>query len=239
MRITRLTAVLSATAASVLLVASPAFAHVTAHSTDATSGGTDAEIAFRVPNEQEKAFTTKVEIQIPTDKPFAGVLAAPKAGWKVVTSSVKLTTPIVTDDGKITTAVSTVTWTATGGGTGPGQYDDFDIAVGQLPKANSVTFKTLQTYSDGTVVRWIELKAPGAKQEPEHPAPQLALAASAAAGPSATPSPAPTATASAARAATPGTTTDNSAKVLGSAGLGVAVVALLLALAALVRRRSS
>ena len=106
---------------------------------------------------------------------LAGVFAAPKAGWKVVVSSVKLTTPIVTDDGTIDTAVSTIIWTATGRGTGPGQYDDFDIAVGQLPKTESVTFKVLQSYSDGTVVRWIELNAPGSTQEPEHPAPQLSL----------------------------------------------------------------
>jgi uncharacterized protein YcnI len=244
MRITRLAAVLSGTAASVLLLASPAYAHVTAHGTDATSGGRDAQITFRVPNEQGVASTTKVEIHLPTDKPFAGVLPASKAGWKVVTSSVKLKTPIVTDDGKITDAVSTIVWTATAGGTGPGLYDDFDIAVGQLPTTDSVTFKVLQTYSDGTVVRWIEVSAPGSTQAPEHPAPELALPASADTGPSATPtsasSAAPTGAAGAVSASrTTKASDDTSTMTLAGVSLGVGILALLLALTALLRRRTS
>jgi uncharacterized protein YcnI len=239
MRITRLAVVLSGTAASVLLLASPASAHVTAHGTGATSGAHDAEITFRVPNERATASTTRVEIHLPTDKPFAGVLAASKAGWKVVVSSLKLTTPIVTDDGKIDTAVSTIIWTATGGGTGPGQYDDFDIAVGQLPKTDIVTFKVLQTYSDGTVVRWIELNAPGSTQEPEHPAPQLSLAAPVDSGAGTTSTAAPTVTAKAVPAIAAKAADDSSAMKLAGAGLGVGGVALLLALVALGRRRSS
>jgi uncharacterized protein YcnI len=243
MRITRLAVVLSGTAALVLLLASPAFAHVTAHGTGATSGGHDAEITFRVPNERATASTTRVEIHLPTDKPFAGVLAASKAGWKVAVSSVKLTTPIVTDDGRIDTAVSTIIWTATGGGTGPVQYDDFDIAFGQLPKTDIVTFKVLQTYSDGTVVRWIELNAPGSTQEPEHPAPQLSLVAPADSSVSTTStaasSAAPTVTAKAVPAITTKAADDSSATKLAGAGLGVGGVALLLDLVALVRRRSS
>jgi uncharacterized protein YcnI len=243
MRITRLAVVLSGTAASVLLLASPAFAHVTAHGTGATSGGHDAEIAFRVPNERATASTTRVEVHLPTDKPFAGVLAASKAGWKVAVSSVKLTTPIITDDGKIDTAVSTIIWTATGGGTGPGQYDDFDIAVGQLPTTDSVTFKAIQTYSDGTVVRWIELKAPGATKDPEHPAPELALGAATAsvgATPTATPTAAPTVKASPVSASiTTKAADDSSTKTLSGVGLGVGILALLLASAALARRRTS
>lgn len=242
MRITRLAAVLTGTAASLLLLASPAFAHVTVHSAEATSGGHDAEITFRVPNERAPASTTKVEVHLPTDKPFAGVFAAPKAGWKVAVSSLKLATPIVTDDGTIDTAVSTVIWTATGGGTGPGQYDDFDIAVGQLPKTDVVTFKVLQTYSDGTVVRWIELNAPGSTQEPEHPAPQLSLTAPVDSGASTTStaasSGAPTVTGQAVPGLTTKATDDSAATKIAVAGLGVGGVALVLALVALVRRRS-
>jgi periplasmic copper chaperone A len=39
-------------------------------------------------------------------------------------------------------------------------------------------FKTIQTYSDGTVVRWIDDTVAG-QAEPEHPAPVLNLAAAA------------------------------------------------------------
>ncbi|MCW2600941.1 MAG: hypothetical protein JWM02_2770 [Frankiales bacterium] len=239
MRTIRTAAVLCGAATTVLLVAGPASAHVTVHSTDATSGGLDTQITFRVPNEEAKASTTKVEIVLPADKPFAGALAASKAGWKVVTTSHTLKTPITTDDGKITTAVSTVTWTATAGGTGPGMYDDFDIAVGQLPVTDSLTFKAIQTYNDGNVVRWIQQSAPGATSHPDFPAPVLVLRAATAAVPSATPSSVPSVTAKAVPVASTQASNDSTAKALGGAGLGVGAVALLLALAALLRSRAS
>ena len=241
LRTTRPITVVCGTAVAVLLLAVPASAHVTAHSTDATSGGHDAELTFRVPNEQGKASTTTLQLVLPADKPLAGVLAAPKAGWSVAITRVTLKTPIVTDDGKVTTAVPTVTWPATAGGTGPGQYDDFDLTVGQLPTTDSVSFKAIQTYSNGTVVRWIEQPAPGATTLPEHPAPTLVLApssssvAASVASPSATASAMASVTASPVPAVMPRAVDDSTAKALGGTGLGVAVLAALLALAALVR----
>ena len=71
--------------------------------------------------------------------------------------------------------VSRITWTAQGPGIRPGQFDQFTISVGPLPSAaTSLTFKALQTYSSGEVVRWIEQAAPGAP-EPAHPAPTIRL----------------------------------------------------------------
>lgn len=236
MRTTRLVVVLSGAAATVLLLAGTASAHVTVHSSDATSGGTDAAIAFRVPNESSKANVTKVVIALPADKPLAGVLAAPVPGWKVATSEVKLATPIQTDDGTIGQGVSTVTWTATATGYGPGQYQDFSIAVGLLPTADSLTFKAIQTYSDGEVDSWIETQAAGGTQGLAHPAPVLSLRTAAA-------HPAASATATPTASAVPVTEvvaeSDSSAKALGGAGLGLGAVALLVAVAALLRGRSS
>ena len=217
-------------AAGVLLAALPASAHVTVHSSDATSGGDDAEIVFRVPNE-ESSPTTKVEIALPVDRPIAGVYAQNKPGWTFTVKTSKLATPIKTDDGSISTVVTDVTWTATAGGTPAGGYDDFTLAAGHLPDADSITFKAVQTYKDGDVVRWIETG-----QDADHPAPVLRLGGPTSEGPS--PLPSVTVTASAAPAETPassGSTSDGTAKALGGAGLGVAVVAALLALAALVR----
>ena len=55
---------------------------------------------------------------------------------------------------QVTEAVSTITWS--GGELKPGEFTEFDISVGPLPDdADSLTFKALQTYSDGDVVRWI------------------------------------------------------------------------------------
>jgi uncharacterized protein YcnI len=234
---------LAGSAGFLLVLASPALAHVTVHSSDAVSGGSDAELSFRVPDEESSASTTKVEIVLPTDQALAGAYAQPKAGWTLVTTNRKLATPITTDDGKITDVLATATWTATSGGIKANQYDEFNLAVGQLPKADSLVFKALQTYSDGNVVRWIELKAPGATADPEHPAPVLTLSSPAPADAGGSSAPSASGSAAASPSAAPATTSssdttkasDSSAKTLGGAGLGVAVLAALLALAALVR----
>ena len=76
---------------------------------------------------------------------------------------------------QVTEAVSKITWTATGGGLEPGQFDLFTISAGPLPtKPSKLEFKAVQTYSDGTVVRWIQPTVKGAP-EPDHPAPTLTL----------------------------------------------------------------
>ena len=218
---------LPATVATVVLIALPASAHVTVHGTDAVSGGDDAEIVFTVPNE-ESAPTTKVEIVLPAAKPIAGIYAQTKPGWTFAVKSTKLATPIKTDDGDITTAVVGVVWTATGGGIPVGGYDDFTLAAGHLPDTDSITFKALQTYKNGDVVRWIETG-----EEAEHPAPVLELGA--ATEPSESPSPEVRVTASAAPVVPKTASDDSTAKALGGTGLGVAVLAALLALGAFVR----
>jgi hypothetical protein len=51
----------------------------------------------------------------------------------------------------------------------------FNVLVGQLPsKPSKLVFKAIQTYSDGTVVSWIEPIVKGTP-EPEHPTPLLRL----------------------------------------------------------------
>jgi len=162
-----------------LALAVPASAHVTVSAPGATRGGTDQIITFRVPNESAKAATIELQVQFPANTPIASVLPQPHEGWKVSTTTVKLATPIHTDDGEITEAVSTVTWKAnsTTAGIGVGQFDQFTVLAGQLPDAPTLTFPAIQTYSDGTVVKWIEVAAPGSTTEPDHPAPALTLGA--------------------------------------------------------------
>ena len=82
------------------------------------------------------------------------------------------TTPISTDSGTVNERVSQITWS--GGSIPPGQFQQFRVALGLPANADSLTFKALQTYSNGQIVRWIETSAPGGA-EPEHPAPVLKL----------------------------------------------------------------
>lgn len=162
-----------------LVLAGPASAHVTVSAPGATAGGSDQVITFRVPNESATAATTELQVKFPTDTPIASVLPQPHPGWTVTTTTVKLAKPIVTDDGDITDAVSTITWKADSKADGipVGQFDQFPVIAGQLPDTSSLTFPAIQTYSDGSVVNWVEVAAPGSTQEPDHPAPVLTLAA--------------------------------------------------------------
>jgi uncharacterized protein YcnI len=160
------------TAAAVICGMGSASAHVSISPESALQGST-AELTFRVPNEEARAVTTKLQLQIPTSAPIAQLLVKPIAGWTVSQHSVKLSKPLVTDDGKFTTVVDQVTWS--GGRVEPGQYQDFALSVDPLPETgSSVAFKALQTYSNGEVVRWIDVPSPG-QAEAEHPAPVLAL----------------------------------------------------------------
>jgi periplasmic copper chaperone A len=176
--------VLTGVFAAMLALAAAASAHVTVTAPGATPGSSDAQIDFRVPVEQDSA-TTAFTVQLPTDTPIASVDVQAVPGWTHTQRTVKLSKPIDTDDGQITTAVSQIDWKASGRGIEPGEYGVFTILAGQLPDASSLTFKAVQTYADGTVVRWIETPAPGSSDEPDHPAPVLDLSANEVKAPSA------------------------------------------------------
>ncbi|MFD4653799.1 YcnI family protein [Streptomyces sp. NPDC057717] len=216
----------------VLTAAGVASAHVTVHPESYAKGATDGVLTFRVPNEENTASTTKVQVFLPTDHPLLGVLVSPRDGWKAKMSTTSLKNPIKTDDGTITDAVSEITWT--GGKISSGQYEDFDVAFGQLPEdATQLTFKTLQTYSDGKTIRWIE--APSGGQEPENPAPVLKLGAKGGeGGGSASSVPAAGATGKP-RASS----SDSTARGIGIAGLVVGVLGMAAAAFAVVRSRSA
>jgi uncharacterized protein YcnI len=166
----------AAGAACLVLLAAPGWAHVTVDPGTATQGGYTA-LSFRVPNETDSTSTTKVQVFLPQDHPLASVSVRPHPGWHARVVTKKLATPLTTDDGQVTEGVYSITWTPDSrqDALQPGQYDDFDISAGPLPGVSSLTFKTLQTYSDGTVVRWIDPPAPEGQPEPEHPAPVLTL----------------------------------------------------------------
>jgi periplasmic copper chaperone A len=214
-------AVLTAAAVVVLALAAPAAAHVTVNPSNATQGGY-TKVAFRVPNEKDSAQTVKVEINLPTDAPIASVALKPLTGWTGTTEKSKLATPIKTDDGEITEAVTKITWTAAAGAAiQPAQFQEFEVSLGPLPAVDQIIFKALQTYSDGDIVRWIdEPKADGS--EPQHPAPTLKLAKSTAADTHA-------ATATATQPATAATASDASSSSGAGTWLGIAGVILGLA----------
>jgi len=172
----RAAVVVAGAGAGVVALAGTAFAHVTITPSSAQQGST-AELTFKVPNEESAAATVEVQVQVPTAHPIAQFLVKPVPGWTVSVQTVTLAKPIVTDDGSFTTAVSEVTWT--GGKIEPGQYQDFSVSADPLPSGiGQLAFKAIQTYSNGDVVRWIDLSQAG-QPEPEHPAPVLTLTSAA------------------------------------------------------------
>lgn len=211
--------------AGMLALAAPAYAHITVSSPGATQGGY-AVLTFQVPTESDTASTTALKVQLPTDAPFASVQVRPLPGWSFTTKTTKLASPIKTDDGdQVSQVISEIDWTADSAATAikPGEFEQFQVSAGALPKAASVTFKAIQVYSDGSQVNWTEVPAPGSTAEPEHPAPTLTLAA--ASGPTSTPS-------------SSGKASNTGPWVLAGIALGVAVLSLAYTAYA-TRRRSS
>ena len=157
-----------------LAVTGSAYAHVTAQPTTAAQGSY-SKIAFRVPNEEDKAATTQLEVTFPADHPIASVEVKPVPGWTAQIDKAKLAKPLESDDGPITEAVSKITWT--GGKIDPDNFQEFEVSMGPLPTdTDKLVFKAVQTYDNGDVVRWIDTTGTGGA-EPEHPAPTVQLTA--------------------------------------------------------------
>ena len=216
-------------AAFTLALAVPASAHVTVNPDTASQGGY-AKVTFRVPNEMDTANTTKVEINLPADAPVASVSLKPVPGWTATADKGKLAMPLDAHGTQITEAVNKITWTATGdAAVKPGQFQEFDVSMGPLPEKEQMVFKALQTYSDGTVVRWIdEPTADGS--EPEKPAPVLKLAAGSGDGHAAAPAAsAPALTAASSESSDEG---DGNGTGFGIAGIALGLAGLVLGLLA-------
>jgi periplasmic copper chaperone A len=155
--------VLAAVAA--LVIAGLAEAHVTVHPNALPSGGFTV-VNIRVPNERATANTAKVDVQFPSG--FYSVDHQAVPGWRVKVIYRKLAKPITVNGQTQGQEVGRVVFT---GKLPPKQFVDLPLSVA-VPsrKAGTVlTFKALQTYSNGEIVRWIG--PPGAAT----PAPQVKI----------------------------------------------------------------
>jgi uncharacterized protein YcnI len=228
-------AVLATAAILALTTAGPASAHVSASTPkDAVKGGY-TKVTLRVPNERADAGTVKLELTLPAEFPLASVSTKPTPGWKVEAVKEKLATPVKSHGRDVTEAVRTVTWTADAGNRiEPGQFNEFDLSVGPLPdNTDQLVLPTKQTYDSGEVVDWNAPPPAEGAEEPERPAPVLKLVAAkaddhATATPAADDSHGTTAAA---------TSTDDTARWLGGAGLAVGALGLGLGAGAVLRSR--
>jgi uncharacterized protein YcnI len=229
----RVGATVTATSLLVLATAGIASAHVTAHSPDNPAKGGDAEITFRVPNEEATANAVKLRVNFSTTSPITNADLEPVPGWTAHETMMTLPKPVHMDNEDVTTAVQSITWTATsGGGIAPGQFQEFAISVEGLPdNTNTLVMPAIQTYANGDVINWDQPTVAG-QAEPEHPAPNLALAPVGSADGS------PVAATAAPQSAPPAAaTSDDTARWLGGIGIVIAALGLGFGLGAFVRGR--
>ncbi|MCX5215461.1 YcnI family protein [Kitasatospora sp. NBC_00240] len=218
----RIAGIALATTAGVVALAGPAFAHVTVQPGNAQQGAYTA-VDFRVPNESDTASTVKLEVNLPMDHPLASVRTLPLPGWTATLEKSKLDKPIKVHGSDVNEAVSKITWTADAGTKiAAGQFQEFRVSLGPLPTdTESLTFKALQSYDNGEVVRWID-EAKEGQPEPAKPAPVLALAKAAAAA-GASPG-ADHADAEATTSQAIAKSSDSTARLLGVVGIVVGVI---------------
>ncbi len=149
----RLSAVTVAAFAVGVATAAPAFAHVEVSAKDARALAANVTLRFEAESESDSAGITKLEVFPPEGIEPADITYAdgPK-GWKLARKD----TSFIVSGPAVTT----------------GENAGFSVTVKQLPDAKSLAFKTLQTYSDGQIDRWI-----GLQKNSENPAPVLDLKA--------------------------------------------------------------
>ena len=156
-----------------LLAPAGAQAHVSIHP-NTIPAGAFATIDVRVPGEQQGSFVKRVDTLLPAG--FTSVDYEPVAGWSVKVLESRLAKPLSEDGETIDTAVSQIVWTWTGpqGKVGDGQFVQFPLSVA-IPAGASgrpLEFRTVETYSDGQVVHWIDPSL-----DAEHPSPRINVTA--------------------------------------------------------------
>lgn len=208
-----------------------ASAHVTAKVLGETAAkGGYSKITFRVPNEEDNAGTIKLEVKFPADTPVSGARTKPMPGWTAQVNMVTLDKPVKMDKVEVKQAVGSVVWTAAAGTRiNPGEFQEFEVSVGALPtNTDELVLPATQTYDDGTVVAWDQPMEEG-KDEPEHPAPEIALSAEGGDdhhGTAAAEDPADAAMTTNTTNTAAAASTDNTARWLGGAGLVVGALGL-------------
>ncbi|HLL69122.1 MAG TPA: DUF1775 domain-containing protein [Micromonosporaceae bacterium] len=143
--------------------------------TEATQGDS-ARLTLRIPEERPSSHTMKVELYLPESTPIAEVYPMSVPDWAPGLTMRRLAEPTALIHGTETTeVVSSVTWTrVTEPGSGSGDVAELSVSLGPLPAVDRMVFAVLQTYADGTVVRWGSVPG-GDAAVASSPAPEIRL----------------------------------------------------------------
>jgi uncharacterized protein YcnI len=156
------------------LAASPAAAHITLETKQATVGASYKAV-FAVPHGCAGSPTVKVHVQVPE-----GVIAVkpmPKAGWNIDVVEGKYASEYDYHGNKVSSGVKEVMWS--GGKLLDKNYDEFimhTVVTDSLKPNTTLYFPVVQECETG-VSRWIEIPAEGAgpSHEGKSPAPGVTL----------------------------------------------------------------
>ncbi|MFJ4534769.1 DUF1775 domain-containing protein [Streptomyces tibetensis] len=175
----RLGALTAAAFVVTVATAGPAAAHAEVEAKGARALDQNVALTFSAESESGSAGITKLEVILP-EGITAGDITYKQGpdGWKLAPTSRG--------------------YTVSGPKLAVGEDAEYIVTVRQLPDAESLVFKTLQTYSDGKIDRWIQLdeEESGDGHGHGHPAPRLDLKPAAPGAKAVSPSPAEEPTAS-------------------------------------------
>ncbi|MFG2168142.1 DUF1775 domain-containing protein [Micromonospora chersina] len=148
----------AASAAEVTLTTSPA----------QVRQGDAIELAVVLPEERAASRTSRIELRMPADAPIGEVYPLSVPDWAPTITTRTLDRPVAGIHApELNQVTDAVTWLRMpGGSTGPARLS---LGMGPMPATDKLTFTVIQTYADGTVVRWAD--PPGGA----HPAPTVTL----------------------------------------------------------------
>jgi uncharacterized protein YcnI len=145
--------------AAVVALALPAAAgaHISLHPNEIPAGAF-VTLNVRVPGEQPGAYAYKVVMQMPPG--FTDVDVENVPGWTAQETITTLKKPLQTPDGPVNQVVSQVSWTgdrSTIGRLENGYFTQFplDITIPSNLAGKSLTFRTVEFYSNGQNAYWI------------------------------------------------------------------------------------
>ncbi|MDO3685235.1 YcnI family protein [Micromonospora sp. C28ISP2-4] len=130
--------------------------------------GDAIELAVLVPADKPGTRTTRIELTMPADAPIGEVYPLSVPDWAPTITTRTLDQPVpgmhAAELNQVTHSVSWLRMPGTG--TGPARLP---LGMGPMPATDRLMFTVVQTYDDGTVVRWAD-PAGGT-----HPAPTVEL----------------------------------------------------------------
>lgn len=151
----RITCAIAVVAA--LALPAVASAHISLHPNEIPAGAF-VTLNVRVPGEQPGAYAYKVVTQLPPG--FTDVNVENIPGWTAVPTITNLKVALKTPDGPVNQVISQVTWTGDRSVLGRienGYFEQFPLQI-TIPSnlaGKSLTFKTVEYYSNGKNAYWI------------------------------------------------------------------------------------